>query len=208
MSDVAFLKEFTKAPLQRLEAMRDALLYIEHERLKGDIAECGVWKAGHIMLARTISPHRRCWLYDTFDEGLTAPGEHDVTRSGRRPKNKEGEKGISIPEVMAGFARFGLLDESKLVFVRGKTQETLQLPWALPEQLVLLRLDTNWYESTKVELEVLWPRLVPGGILIIDDYGHWMGAKKAVNEFFATDPPRMQEIDYSARLIVKPYRSS
>jgi O-methyltransferase len=58
------------------------------------------------------------------------------------------------------------------------------IPASVPEQIALLRLDTDWYESTKCELEILFPRLVKGGVIIIDDYGCWQGARKAVDEYF------------------------
>jgi hypothetical protein len=73
----------------------------------------------------------------------------------------------------------------------------------LPEKISILRLDTDWYESTKIELEILYPLLEPGGVLIVDDYGHFEGAKKAVDEYFCDSKPWMQYVDYSCRLIIK-----
>jgi hypothetical protein len=66
-----------------------------------------------------------------------------------------------------------------------------------------LRLDTDWYESTKIELEILYPLLEPGGILIIDDYGHFSGARKAVDEYFKNKIPFMFHVDYSCRILIK-----
>jgi hypothetical protein len=87
--------------------------------------------------------------------------------------------------------------------VRGPVEETL--PAAAPERLALLRLDTDWYASTRHELEHLYPRLVDGGVLIVDDYGHWQGARQAVDEYFAgtAPPPLLHRIDYTARIGVK-----
>ncbi len=74
----------------------------------------------------------------------------------------------------------------------------------MPDKISVLRLDTDWYESTKRELEVLWPRLVKGGVLLIDDYGHWQGARKAVDEFFiGSDRPFFSYTDYTGRIAVK-----
>jgi hypothetical protein len=89
-------------------------------------------------------------------------------------------------------------------FVEGRVEDTL--PAHAPEQLALLRLDTDWYESTRAEMEHLYPRLVPGGVLIIDDYGHWEGARRAVDEHFAAHGPAplLHRIDYTARIAVKP----
>ena len=79
------------------------------------------------------------------------------------------------------------------------------IPGRAPERIALLRLDTDWYESTRHELEHLWERLEPGGVLIIDDYGHWAGAREAVDEFFAkrSDAPLLTRVDYTGRIGVK-----
>jgi hypothetical protein len=89
-------------------------------------------------------------------------------------------------------------------FVRGRVEDTI--PGTVPERIALLRLDTDWYASTRHELIHLYPRLVPGGILIIDDYGHWQGARKATDEFLAglPTPVFLQRLDYTGRLAVKP----
>ena len=71
----------------------------------------------------------------------------------------------------------------RIHFVRGPVEETL--PAGAPDEIALLRLDTDWYESTRHELEHLYPRLAAGGVLLVDDYGHWEGARKAVDEYFA-----------------------
>ena len=74
----------------------------------------------------------------------------------------------------------------------------------LPEQVALLRLDTDFYESTRAELEALYPLLAPGGVFILDDYGYWRGAKQAVDEYFAHEAVLFVRVDASARLLVKP----
>jgi predicted O-methyltransferase YrrM len=90
-------------------------------------------------------------------------------------------------------------------FVEGDVVQSLKIESNLPESISVLRLDTDWYESTRAELEVLYPRLSPGGVLIIDDYGHWGGAKKAVDEYFRGRPkPLLQYTDYTGRMGVKP----
>lgn len=92
---------------------------------------------------------------------------------------------------------------SRVRLVKGKCEETLRDEGNLPERISVLRLDTDWYESTRAELDILYPRLSRGGILIVDDYGHWGGSRKAVDEYFAVAPVYMARIDYTARLIVK-----
>jgi hypothetical protein len=88
--------------------------------------------------------------------------------------------------------------------VKGKVEDTI--PLRAPPKIALLRLDTDWYESTRHELEHLYPRLSPGGIMIIDDYGHWQGARAAVDEFLerTAAPLFLHRIDYTGRLLIKP----
>ena len=88
-------------------------------------------------------------------------------------------------------------------FVKGPVEQTI--PANAPETIALLRLDTDFYESTRHELIHLFPRLVPGGVLIIDDYGHWEGARQAVDEYFKENKIRMllNRVDYTGRIGVK-----
>ncbi|NJL62444.1 MAG: hypothetical protein HC903_12175 [Methylacidiphilales bacterium] len=87
--------------------------------------------------------------------------------------------------------------------IKGKVEDTLTIPENIPEKIAILRLDTDFYESTKKELEILYPRLQKGGVLIIDDYGHWKGSRKAVDEYFANQNIWLHRIDYTARLLIK-----
>ncbi len=149
---------------------------------------------------------------------MTEPTGHDTSafearrppRPGRRPPREQRRPWDQLfQEEISGIeaVRSALLTsdypEDRLHFVQGPVEETL--PDAAPPELALLRLDTDWYESTLHELEHLYPRLAPGGILIIDDYGHWEGCRRAVEEYFARNPPMplLQRIDYTGRLAVK-----
>lgn len=85
---------------------------------------------------------------------------------------------------------------SQVILIEGDVLETLVKTQNIPGKISVLRLDTDWYESTKKELEVLYPKLAVGGVLMIDDYGYWGGAKKAVDEYFADIPrPFLQYTD-------------
>ena len=108
----------------------------------------------------------------------------------------------SLSDVQATMALSGY-DPRRIHFVQGKVEDTL--PAQAPERLALLRLDTDWYASTRHELEQLYPRLSPGGVLIVDDYGYWQGAKKATDEYIAAQAPSLflNRVDYSARLAIK-----
>jgi hypothetical protein len=195
---MAHLSEITKSPPKRIKAMREALRRIA--TVPGDIVECGVWRGGNIVVARQEAPDRMCWLYDTFT-GMTEPGPMDETKSGKRIP--AGKHACSVEEVRSHLAAFGVLDDERLRFVVGDVGQTLRDLINLPDRIALLRLDTDFYASTRVELHALWPLLSSGGILIVDDYGHWRGARQAVDEFFGTQM-EWTRIDYSAVMAVRP----
>ena len=88
--------------------------------------------------------------------------------------------------------------------VKGKVEDTL--PGHAPDHIAVLRLDTDWYASTKHEMEHLYPRLARGGVLIIDDYGHWAGSRQAVDEYLAEHGIHLllNRTDYTGRMALKP----
>lgn len=210
MTPIEIAKKYSKATTDRLLAMHNALRRIDAAGIAGDVVECGVWRGGHIILARLVSPLRMCWLYDTF-AGMTAPGPHDRKRSlYKPPPAKALSKSwtmATLEEVSANLKAHDAFDESKLKFIVGDVCKTLRVSNNVPDRIALLRLDTDWYESTKIELEVLWPRLVQGGTIIVDDYGHWLGARKATQDYFAAHVPdfakRIIQIDYTACMMIK-----
>lgn len=212
------VQPYTMTSAERIEALVNAVRYIVANQVPGDIVECGVWRGGSSMaVALTLTQlgenHRRLYLYDTF-EGMSAPTAEDVAFDGASASGTFAEQRLSddssewcrapLDDVRANLESTGYPAE-RLHYVQGKVEATL--PAALPSgPIALLRLDTDWYESTRHELEHLYPRLARGGVLIVDDYGHWAGARKAVDEYFAAHPPALllNRIDYTARIAVKP----
>lgn len=199
---------FTMTSRERMYALWHAAKYVR--RLDGDYVECGVWRGGSSMLAALALDSRTMWLYDTY-EGMSEPGPEDVAVTGLNARESweeiRREDGqtlarASLEDVQANMAGLGI-DPSIVRYVKGKVEDTI--PSQAPERIALLRLDTDWYASTRHELEHLWPRLVPGGVLIIDDYGHWQGARRAVDEFFAArdDAPLLVRVDYTGRVAIK-----
>jgi len=212
------VKRFTMTNPERLCALIQAVQHIVRARVPGDIVECGVWKGGSMMavahtLLQTAATERTLWLFDTF-EGMPAPVGEDVTRKGEvarelfRTKRDAHGTGSdwcrsSLDEVRTN-VESTRYPRQRLRFVKGKVEETI--PGEIPEQISLLRLDTDFYESTKHELVHLFPRLSRGGVLIIDDYGYWQGCRKAVDEYFgarAEGSVLLNRIDSSARIGVK-----
>jgi hypothetical protein len=205
----------------RMLALVDAVRYCERRGVAGAFAECGVWRGGSVLaMILTLQSmgvdDRPIYLYDTF-EGMTEPTEHDVspidapaleTWTEARGNDERPWDTLFSPEFFQETEVRKLLvgtgyPEELLTFVRGPVEETL--PRECPDELALLRLDTDWYESTKHELEHLYPRLAPGGVLVIDDYGHWQGARKATDEYLASIEAHLllHRIDYTARIAIK-----
>ena len=195
-----------------------AVNHILRSRVAGDIVECGVWRGGSSMamalaLAQANDTSRALWMYDTY-AGMTNATANDVDHKGdgaagllaraRQDKDLEDNWVVAyagLEQVKSNMASTGH-PLNRIRFIKGPVEETV--PREAPEAIAILRLDTDWYESTLHELIHLYPRLSPGGILIIDDYGHWQGARKAVDEYFKQAPLFLNRIDYSARLGVKP----
>ena len=217
VSAIQAVAQYTMTPPQRIVALRDAVSYLVRAGITGAFVECGVWRGGSVMAAaneliRLGCPDRDLWLYDTF-AGMTAPIELDQTVDGRdgrawyaaeqaKPEpGSSGVIGVSLAVVRRNVASTGYPSE-RFHFVEGPAEETLRE--RRPDQIALLRLDTDFYESTKAELEHLYPRLQPGGILLLDDYGYWQGAKRAVDDYFAGQSLFFHRIDEAARLLVKP----
>lgn len=210
----------TGAP--RLLSVVDAVRYCSARGIPGAFAECGVWRGGSvlamILVLQELGEEREIYLYDTF-EGMTEPTDADLSAfdppalqtwrdsvaadGGARPWGElfdatvYGEEQVRELLTGTGYPR------ERLHLVRGPVEETI--PGTLPGDLALLRLDTDWYESTRHELVHLLPPLARGGVLIVDDYGHWQGARRAVDEYFATEHPPLllNRIDYTGRIAVK-----
>jgi O-methyltransferase len=206
---------------ERVIALVDAVRYCVDRGIEGDFAECGVWRGGSIIamimaLQQVGGDDRDIWLYDTF-EGMTEPTDADTSPIHKpaveiwRDAEEAGQPAFPEyfdPELFnEQVVRENVLStgyaEERLHFVRGPVEQTI--PAHAPERIALLRLDTDWYESTRHELEHLYPRLVDGGVLIIDDYGHWEGARRAVDEYFSgtAKPLLLNRIDYTGRVAVK-----
>jgi O-methyltransferase len=204
----------TMTSFERVRVLIESMEYIGANNLPGSIVECGVWKGGSMMAAALALlelgvNNRLLYLYDTF-AGMPKPGCHDVSFQGDSAEqifqeHNESGKGwclATLEEARENLHGTGY-PETNVRFVPGRVEETLLK--TVPERIAVLRLDTDWYESTMLELEVLFPRLCVGGILILDDYGHWEGARKAVDEYFSKEgfKPFMARIDYTGRLVIK-----
>ena len=212
------VRPYTMTSDLRVAALCDAVRYVVNSRIPGDLVECGVWKGGSMMAAaRTLIESgdrtRHLYLFDTF-EGMTAPTDEDVSASGESAAELMARSDLAREDAESVWCRAPYdvvrqamdsvgYDDSKIHYVKGRVEDTL--PASAPREIALLRLDTDWYESTRHEMIHLFPRLSTGGVLILDDYGHWQGARRAVDEYLRDHhvPLFLQKIDYSGRYAVK-----
>jgi len=209
-------KDHTMTSQERMYGLYQAVRYVVQKGIPGDFVECGVWKGGSAMLmALTLLKlgefGRKIFLYDTY-AGMSEPTDKDRTVvTGNlamhqwKKKNQQNynEWCFAPVEEVKNNMLFTGYPQEKLVFVKGKVEETI--PKVLPAQIAILRLDTDWFESTKHELDHLYPLLQKGGVMITDDYGHWAGAKEAIDAYFKTNNIYMllNRIDYTGRLGIK-----
>ena len=205
------VKPYTMTSVEALFALYTAMNYVLDRNIPGDIVECGVWRGGSALLAALVLKmrgvkNRKLYLYDTF-EGMPAPTEFDVDKYGRTGLEMMEQYGddvgwcyASLEDVQKAFSEHNF--EFEIEFVQGDVMETLKK--TQPETISVLRLDTDWYESTALEFELLYPRLSTGGVLIIDDYGVWAGSRKATDDYFREVPkPMLIRIDKEVRLGIK-----
>ena len=197
-------------------ALYKSVQYIQEAGIEGDIVECGVWRGGSMMVVAEAlrlfpGPPRVLHLFDTY-KGLPKPTTDDIDIWGHAANSWWEKKRTSdfssdwarahIDEVRSNMAQTGMPNDS-VRYIKGMVEDTI--PERAPARIALIRLDTDWYASTKHGLVHLFPRLSHNGVLIIDDYGHFKGAKKAVDEHWkaAKVSSMLTRIDYTGRLAIK-----
>jgi hypothetical protein len=209
-------RPYTMTSLERLAALCGAVEYVVRNSIPGAFVECGVWKGGSSMAAAWtyLELGRKdvdLFLFDTF-KGMSEPGEEDVlantgqaasdllARSGR----SDSVRAYSPFETVRRNMEYTGYPADRLHLIKGKVEDTI--PGQVPQEISILRLDTDWYASTKHELIHLFPRLSRNGVLIIDDYGCWAGARRAVDEYFASQGfrPMLIRIDCEGRICIRP----
>ena len=208
---IELVSHHTMTPLLRRWALIKALHYVNKKNLEGQVVESGIWRGGNLFISKKIQEKyypqikRKFFGYDTF-EGMPKPSIYDGKKMNYiyenfKIQNKNWVKASLEDVINSATFFFENIDDFK--FIKGKVENTLNDTYNLPDKICLLRLDTDWYESTKKELNVLYPLLVENGILIIDDYGDMLGCRKAVDEFFKDKNVLITSIDKSCRIIIK-----
>lgn len=207
------VKSYTMTSPERIITLIRATKFLVENKMPGHIVECGVWRGGSMMavaltLLKLGVTDKHLYLYDTY-EGMTEPTLLDTSHSGHKAiemykESVSADSGSDwcysgLDEVKMNLKSTGYPFE-KLTFVKGKVEDTI--PQIIPAEIALLRLDTDWYESTYHEMNFLFPLLIPKGFLIVDDYGHWKGSKKAVDQYMQENDVSLflNRVDYSCRL--------
>ena len=206
------VEPYTLTSVERIAALCASVDYVIDHDIPGAFVECGLWRGGSLMAIllrlrqRGISD-RDIVGFDTFT-GMTEPTREDVDLRGRAAARRRRVKslGDAVTYAISETEVFGLLastgyDAGRIRLVAGPVEDTL--PARAPETIAVLRLDTDWYASTRHELVHLYPRIPVGGVLLVDDYGHYQGARKAVDEYLRGHRILLQRIDYTGRLAVK-----
>src|SRR5262249_4653559 len=196
------VRGYTMCSSARLRGLYRAVEHVVSKAIPGDLVECGTARGGSAALmglaAARLGSDRHLWVFDTF-EGLPPPSPGDPDRD--IAELYVGKCRGDLDEVTSLFDRLGLLSRSSLV--PGLFQDTL--PVTEVGTIAVLHLHGDWYESVKPCLDCLYDRVSPGGVIQIDDYGHWEGARKAVDEFFGrrSIQPRLHRLDYTGRQFIK-----
>jgi hypothetical protein len=215
MDKDAFIKivePYSMTGIARITELYNSLEYIRINNIQGDFVECGVWKGGNILgimeYLNYYGIYANVWAYDTF-EGMTKPDDKDIDCFNKNASDVLTANSLflcysSLSEVKLNLSKSKFPKEN-LKYIIGDVIETLNHENNLPIKISLLRLDTDWYKSTKKEIEILYPLLENNGVLIVDDYGHWMGSRQAIDEYFQSINivPNIKQIDYTGIKILK-----
>jgi hypothetical protein len=190
---------FTLLGLPRLRNLRALIEAALREGIPGDVMECGVWRGGATIYMRAVlAAHRvtdrNVWVADSF-AGLPDVGHDGDAGDKEFWAPLAGQLAVSLTDVQRNFGLFGLLDD-RVRFLPGWFNETLHT--APIDQLAVLRLDGDLYESTLTALTHLYPKVSPGGYVSIDDY-HFETCRRAVTEYLAENDPEVEimQVDWT-----------
>lgn len=204
-------KKFTSIGTIPTWMLINSIKYINKNNIEGDFVEAGVFRGGNLIIFKelndTLKLNNKIYAYDTY-EGMPKPNEKlDIKWNNVKADwtynhvKKNNWCKCSLDNVKSNLlTEINNLDN--IIFIKGLVEDTLKIEKNLPKKISLLRLDTDFYESTKIELEILFPRLSQGGVLVIDDYGNWKGAKKAVDDYFKNSPFLIY-LDHGVRMLIK-----
>ena len=194
-----------------LWSLIQSIKYIANNKIKGDFVECGVFRGGSLGIlshyAEKYSLDSKIYGFDTFEDGFfnTPLSDKDITIKGLKitPDKKINNFYPTKEEVRINLKKFFKDIKYSPELIKGDVLKTLKDPKNIPDKISILRLDTDLYLTTKIQLETLYPKLVSGGVLHIDDYGLCPGVRSAVDEYFIDQKIWLHRIDLTCRLMIK-----
>ncbi len=205
----------TQLSYERLMTLYEQVAYLERRRLPGALVECGVWRGGAAAMMAQANlakgqERRPLHLFDSF-EGMPEPRPEkdgpEATRLMEQGARQRTAVNAAAPEDALELIvnRIGY-PETFVQVHKGWFQDTLPKDRDELGPIALLRIDGDWYESTRIVLEMLFDLVTPGGVIVIDDYGHFEGCRRATDEFLAVHAPDvyLHHIDYTGRYLMKP----
>lgn len=207
--DIKYFQQIGLVSDLNLWSINQCLKYIKKKEVEGDIVECGIYNGNTLSYIGKISEHlklnRKIWGYDTFDGFVeNSFSDKDIDfKTGKKTKFKKEDLSFSEDEVKKNIFSNDKINPDKYILIKGNIINTLDEVKNLPEKICFLRLDTDIYETTKKQLEILYPRLSAGGILHIDDYGWAPGVKFAVDEYFSNSNIWLHRVDLTCRYLIK-----
>ena len=198
---------------ENIWSLIQSINYISDKKIQGDVVECGVFKGGSLgIICSYVQKNKlnsKIYGFDTFEQGFldNTISEKDFTVKGKKvdPEDFKAQKNFypSKQEVEKNLEKFNLIEKYQPILIKGNILETLKKEENLPKKISLLRLDTDLYNTTKLQLKILYPRLEKGGILHIDDYGLCQGVRSAVDEYFYNKKIWLHRVDLTCRLMIK-----
>lgn len=206
---IKYFQEITLASELNLWSIYQSLKYIRNENVEGDIVECGVYNGNTLAFIGEIVDElklkKKIWGYDTFDGFIKSSfTDYDIDfKTGKKVNYVSSNIYYSLDEVKKNIIKNNKTNFEKYALIKGDILETLNIKDNLPNKISFLRLDTDIYKTTLKQLEILYEKLTPGGILHIDDYGICPGVKTAVDNFFSNENIWLHRVDIACRYIIK-----
>jgi len=214
---IPLVRHHTMTSFERLATLWLQTRYLDNQKVSGALVECGVWRGGAAAIMAlahlhgSSSPWRQLHLFDSW-QGLPEPnGNMDGDSAVGYSDGRSSGALQPVGQCVASLEETRELLETEIGYPAallhyhvGWFQQTL--PQTEVGEIGLLRLDGDWYESTRVCLEYLYSNVVQGGVVVLDDYGHWSGCRTATDEFLARQPQpiMLHHIDYAGRYFIKP----
>jgi len=211
MNNLNIFEKKCLASKSNLWSIYQSIYHIKNKNISGDIVECGIYNGYTLTfiykLLKENNIDRLIWGYDSFEDGFFKDTISSKDKVSIKNKSfditNDKTTFFTIDQVKSNIKQLTNFNDNKIKFIKGNIINTLQLEKNIPKQISFLRMDTDIYETTKTQLEILYPRLSNGGVLHIDDYGWMSGVKDAVDKYFKDKKIWLHRVDLTCRYLIK-----